>query len=126
MDSDNRPMFKPNTSQLQPYMERIIDVIGKMISEQPNYISISGHTASVQAGAASDLDFWNISSERANEVRKYMSRRLIDKAQVVKIIGKADREPFDTKDPYSIRNIRVGVTLLNDASVSAHQKSLPH
>jgi len=103
IDSDNRPMFKPNTSKLQPYMEKIIDVIGKMVSEQPNYISISGHTASVPAGVTNSIDFWKISSERSNEVRKYMTKRLIDKGQVVKIIGKADREPFDAKDPFSIR-----------------------
>lgn len=125
MDSDNRTMFKPNTSELQPYMERIINVIGKMVSAQPNYVSISGHTASVRAGAASGIDYWSISSERANEVRKYMTNKLIDKGQVVKIIGKADREPFDAKDPFSILNIRVGITLLNDASISAYQKSIP-
>ena len=123
MDSDNRPMFKPNTSELQPYMEKIINVIGKMIRNQPNYISISGHTARIKAGESSGVDFWTISSERANEVRKYMSKKLIDKGQVVKIVGKSDKEPFDPKDPYSVRNIRVGVTLLNKASVSAYQKS---
>ena len=126
MDSDNRPMFKTNTSELQPYMKKIIDVLGKIISEQPNYISISGHTASVPAGTKNDLDFWNISSERSNEVRKYMTKKLIDKDQVVKIIGKADMEPFDAKDPFSIRNIRVVITLLNNASVSTYQKALPY
>ncbi|MEM6339031.1 MAG: flagellar motor protein MotB [Pseudomonadota bacterium] len=126
MDSDNRPMFEPNTSRLQPYMERIINVIGKMVSSQPNYISISGHTASVKSAEASGIDFWSVSAERANEVRKYMGKKLIDKNQVVKILGKADREPFDAKDPYSIKNIRVGITLLNDASVSEFQKSSPN
>ena len=126
MDSDNRPMFEPNTSQLQPYMERIINVIGKMVSSQPNYISISGHTASVKSSEASGIDFWSVSAERANEVRKYMGKKLIDKNQVVKILGKADREPFDAKDPYSIKNIRVGITLLNNASVSEFQKSSPN
>ena len=126
MDSDNSPMFEPNTSQLQPYMERIINVIGKMVSSQPNYISISGHTASVKSPEASGIDLWNISAEQANKVRKYMGKKLIDKNQVVKILGKADREPFDAKDPYSIKNIRVGITLLNNASVSEFQKSSPN
>lgn len=126
MDSNNRPMFKPNTSELQPYMENIINVIGKMINLQPNYIAISGHTASVKKGESGNIDFWNISSSRANEVRKYMSNKLIDKNQVVKIIGKADKEPFDAKDPYSVKNMRIGITLLNQASISDYQKSLPN
>ena len=125
MDSDNRPMFKPNTADLQPYMEKIITIIAKMVSTQPNYISISGHTASVKAGSDSGIDFWNISADRANEVRKFMTQKLIDKGQVVKIIGLSDREPFDPKDPFGIKNIRVGITLLNEASITAYQKSVP-
>ena len=125
MDSDNRPMFKPNTADLQPYMEKIITIIAKMVSTQPNYISISGHTASVKAGSDTGIDFWNISADRANEVRKFMTQKLIDKGQVVKIIGLSDREPFDPKDPFGIKNIRVGITLLNEASITAYQKSVP-
>ncbi len=125
MDTDNRPMFKPNTAELQPYMEKIITVIGKMISTQPNYISISGHTATVKAGTSPGIDFWHISSERANEVRKFLTQKLIDKNQVVKILGISDREPFDPKDPYGVKNIRVGITLLNDSAITSYQKSVP-
>jgi chemotaxis protein MotB len=127
IDSDNRPMFKPNTSELQPYMEKIITVIGKVVANQPNYISISGHTASIKdSNLSNSLDFWKISVDRANEVRKFMVNQLIDKKQVIKIIGRADREPFDYKDPYSVRNIRVGITLLNEESISDYQKSSPN
>lgn len=126
MDSDNRPMFKPNTSELQPYMQKIITVIGKMVSTQPNYISISGHTASIKDVANDSFDYWNISSERANEVRKFMTSKLISPEQVVKIVGKADKEPFDAKDPYGVKNMRVGITLLNNDSLSYYQKSSPN
>ena len=127
VDSDNCPMFKPNTSELQPYMEKIITVIGKIVSNQPKYISISGHTASIKdSNLSNSLDFWKISSERANEVRKFMIKQLIDKKQVIKIIGRADREPFDYRDPYSVQNIRVGITLLNEESISDYQKSAPN
>jgi chemotaxis protein MotB len=128
IDSDNRPMFKPKTSELQPYMEKIISVIGKIVSNQPNYVSISGHTASIKDINLSNnaLDLWQISADRANEVRKFMVKKLIDKKQVVKIIGRADREPFDYKNPYGVQNIRVGITLLNENSISDYQKSVPN
>jgi chemotaxis protein MotB len=127
IDSDNRPMFKPNTSELEPYMEKIISVIGKIVSNQPNYVYISGHTSSIKDGNISNtLDLWKISSDRANEVRKFMVKKLVDKKQVVKIIGRADREPFDYKNPYSVQNIRVGITLLNEDSISDYQKSIPN
>jgi chemotaxis protein MotB len=127
IDSDNRPMFKPNTSELEPYMEKIISVIGKIVSTQPTYVYISGHTSSIKDGNISNtLDLWKISSDRANEVRKFMVKKLVDKKQVVKIIGRADREPFDYKNPYSVQNIRVGITLLNEDSISDYQKSIPN
>lgn len=125
MDSDNRPMFKPNTYELQPYMNKILTVIGKMIKDQPNYIAISGHTASVKNTSNAGIDYWSISSLRANEVRKYLTNDLIKPDQVVRIVGRADTEPFDAKDIYSTKNIRVGVTLLNNGSVSRFQQSAP-
>jgi chemotaxis protein MotB len=125
MDSDNRPMFKPNTYELQPYMNKILTVIGKMIKDQPNYIAISGHTASIKDVFKTDADYWTISSLRANEVRKFLTHDLIKQDQVVRIVGRADTEPFDIKDIYSSKNIRVGITLLNNGSVSRFQQSAP-
>lgn len=126
MDSDNRPMFKPNTAELQSYMEKILKVIGNMIKTQPNYISISGHTASIKNPAiAAGIDFWEVSSDRANEVRKYLSNNILSGNQIIKIIGRSDREPFDPKDPFGIKNIRVAITLLNDNSISSFEKSAP-
>lgn len=125
-DSDNRPMFKPNTAELQSYMKSILKVIGSIVKDQPNYISISGHTASLKNPAtASDVDFWQISSDRANEVRNFLTENSINDSQVVKIIGRSDREPFDSKDPYGVTNIRVAITLLNEKSVSSYEKSVP-
>jgi len=126
MDSDNRPIFKPNTAELQPYMKKIIDIIGRMIKDQPDYISVSGHAASIKdKSQSSGLDLWLLSTNRANEVRKYLTHDLINDKQVAKVIGKSDREPFDPKDPYGAKNIRVGITLLNDHSISEYQKALP-
>jgi chemotaxis protein MotB len=125
MDSDNRPMFKPNTSELQPYMRKILTVIGKLIKDQPNYISISGHTASVQNVGKNSFDYWNLSAQRANEVRKFLTTCLIKDDQVARIVGMANKEPFDYNNPYSPKNIRVGITLLNNRSISHFQQSAP-
>lgn len=125
MDSDNRPMFKPNTHELQPYMRKILTVIGKLIKDQPYYISISGHTASVLNESKTPFDYWNLSAERANEVRKFLTAGLIKNDQVVRIIGMANKEPFDYNNPYSPKNIRVGITLLNNWAVSNFQQSAP-
>jgi chemotaxis protein MotB len=127
MDSENRPMFKPDTYELQPYMNRILTIVGKMIKNQPNYIAITGHTASFVSKnpKLGSIDAWNISSQRANEVRKFLVTNVIDDYQVVKIVGMADREPLDLHDQYSTKNIRVSITLLSKASLSPFQQSSP-
>lgn len=125
MDSDNRPMFKPNTHELQPYMNKILTVVGKLLRNQPNYISISGHTASIK-NASQDNDYWGMSSLRANEVRKFLvTNNLLNNKQVVRIVGKADTEPFDIENIYGPKNIRVSITLLNNSSVSKFQQAAP-
>lgn len=126
MDSEDRPMFKPNTSELQPYMEKILNVIGKMIKNQPNYISVSGHTASLKdVSMGQSVDFWQLSSSRANQVRGFLTQKILTGNQVIKVIGRADREPFDPKDPYGVKNIRVGITLLNSNSITSYEKAAP-
>ncbi|MGV2432910.1 MAG UNVERIFIED_CONTAM: OmpA family protein [Rickettsiaceae bacterium] len=125
-DTNNRPMFKPDTSELAPYMVEILNAVGRMISGYPNYIAIAGHTASVQENDImnSSLDYWKLSALRANEVRKFLSPKLKEN-QVVRIIGKSNTEPIDPKDPFDSQNARISITLLSNTSVSKFQQSLP-
>lgn len=125
-DSNNRPMFRPNTAQLAPYMMDILDVVSRIISGYPNYVAISGHTASAKSNdiIAKDIDFFRLSALRANSVRKYLSDSLKD-GQVVRIVGKSDNEPLDPKEPFNSKNARISITLLSNTSISKYQQSLP-
>jgi len=125
-DTNNRPMFRPNTSQLAPYMIEILNAVGRMISAYPNYIAIAGHTAAVMQNdiSSSNIDYWGLSALRANEVRKFLSSTLKD-GQVIRIIGKSDTEPMDPRDPFNSQNARISITLLTDTSVSKYQQSVP-
>jgi chemotaxis protein MotB len=125
MDSDNRAMFKPGTDEIQPYMAKILSIVGSMIKNQPHYISISGHTASFKDPAlVGNTDYWRLSVLRADKVRLFLSN-IIKHDQVVRLLGKADKEPFNIKDPYGPKNIRIGITLLNNSSVDRSQQSAP-
>lgn len=125
MDSEDRAMFKPNTYELQPYMRKILTIIGDLIKNQPNYIAISGHTASPRPFDNAATDCWNLSSQRANEVRKFLASGLIKADQVIKILGVADKEPYDYRNPYSVKNIRIDITLLHKNSVNVSQQPAP-
>jgi len=123
-DTNNRPMFRPNTAELAPYMKQILNAVSGMISSYPNYISIAGHTASISNPDQNTFDYWQISSLRANEVRKFLSSSL-KPDQVVRIIGKADKEPMNSVDPFNSQNARITITLLSNGAVSKFQQSVP-
>jgi chemotaxis protein MotB len=124
MDSNDRPMFEPDTPYLQPYMQEIIKVIANVIRTQPNYISITGHTASVKENR-NKIDYWELSNARANAIRRFMSNGLIKEKQVIRLMGKADKEPFIPADPYDAKNMRIGIILLNNHSLESFQKAMP-
>lgn len=123
-DTNNRPMFKPNTAELAPYMKRILNAITGMISTYPNYIAIAGHTASIIDANQNDIDYWRLSALRANEVRKFLEPSL-KPGQIVRIVGKSDKEPMTTSDPFNSQNARITITLLTNGSVSKFQQSVP-
>lgn len=124
MDSDGRPMFKPGTDEMQPYMKKILIILADLIKSQPNYISISGHTAAVRDIAENNIDYWKLSVLRSNQTRIFLSK-LITKDQVIRLLGKADKDPFDARDKFGVKNIRTTITLLNNASIGKLQQSVP-
>ena len=122
MDSDNRPMFKPSTDILQPYMRQILTVVGKLIKVYPNYLAITGHTNSaINSGA----DMWWLSAARANQVRSFLTDGIIADKQVMSILGKADREPINPNNPADPKNIRISILLIDPDKVSSYQRATP-
>jgi chemotaxis protein MotB len=110
-DRDKLSMF-PSASAV-PY-ERgrdLMMMIGKVIAQVPNKISIAGHTDATPFTAGSRRDNWSLSTERANTSREYLVKAGVDENKVVRVSGLADREPF-TANPMDPRNRRISIVLL--------------
>jgi chemotaxis protein MotB len=123
-DANNRPMFKPNTTEIAPYMRDILNAVANMVKSYPNYVAISGHTASIPLDSQNTIDYWQLSALRANEIRKFLSHTL-KPDQIIRIIGKSDTEPMSYEDPFGSQNARITITLLRNGSVSKFQQSVP-
>jgi chemotaxis protein MotB len=120
LEKEKRPLFVPGTDNLQPYTKKALAIIAKFIRYMPNYISIDGHTASDINNK--DYDNWKLSADRANATRKFLEEsNSLDREQIIRIIGKADREPIDPKNPTALRNIRIAMVLLKN-SLLPYQK----
>ncbi len=127
-DEADKPMFKPGTDILQPHMQKILNLLGKIIKILPNYISISGHTRKEPAGSkipeATDQK-WVLSAMRANAVREFLINGHINSDQILRIVGKADLEPILPDEPEDIRNIRISIVLLKKSLLTQQKQSFP-
>lgn len=125
LDQQQKPMFVPGTSQLQDYTQVILTKIAKIIRFLPNYISIAGHTNSDRFTDIKQ-DNWELSSDRSNVTRRFLvDSKLIDYDQIVRVIGKADQEPFDLQHPESERNMRIEMMLIRQSILPLQKTSAP-
>ena len=125
MDYYGSPMFIPGSYEMTNIMKEILTMIASMIKIFPNPISIIGHTAKAKTSSDIASDLWALSALRANEARKFLIANSVNNDQMIKIIGVADTEPSNIKDPFNPQNIRIDIILLNNKSVNKQHKAFP-
>ncbi|NDB82423.1 MAG: motility protein MotB [Alphaproteobacteria bacterium] len=125
VDSLNRSVFKPGSSEIEPYMAKFLYIVSDIIKTVPNYISISGHTSVEADPEIKSQDQWTLSLQRSDTIRKFFEER-IKKDQVLRLIGRANTDPFDPNDPQSPKNSRIVIILLNTSSLGKMQNVLPN
>ncbi len=106
-------LFEHGKSEPSEDLKKILKHIVKLIYYVPNYVSIAGHTDSAPIkNKGANYGNWELSSDRAGAVRRFMINSGLDKDQIARIIGKAAVEPSIPENPRDIKNRRVGITLL--------------
>ncbi|MBL3284320.1 Motility protein B [Rickettsiales endosymbiont of Paramecium tredecaurelia] len=113
-DAAQRAVFQRGTDVVQPYMYSVISNIADLIKEYKYYIAVVGHTAT---GNGQD-DMWELSTGRANAVRKLLIEYGVDPKWFVKIVGSADRDAIQYE---GAGNIKADIILLNQNSLNKSQ-----
>ncbi len=111
VDQKNRPMFDSGKERLKPYAQVILREIGKVISEVPNKISITGHTDSRPYTGKKNYSNWELSSDRANAARRELVKNILDEERIIRVVGLADSEPFLPDDPDAPINRRISIVV---------------
>lgn len=70
---------------------------------------IDGHTDSRPMSGS--VDNWDLSSQRANAVRRLLMMGGVTQSQILEVRGKADKEPRVPGDPYHFSNRRVTIVM---------------
>jgi chemotaxis protein MotB len=115
MDKDKFSMFPSGSSIPFERSRELLRLVGRVISRLPNNITVTGHTDSNPFTAGSRRDNWSLSTERANRSRQELVIAGVEEKRVARVIGLADREPIDTKDPNAAQNRRISIVLLRQA-----------
>lgn len=127
VDQEGKPMFELGSAKPLPQAVRLLQLIGNVVKELPNKISIRGHTDSKPFGNKdAAYSNWELSADRANASRRVMLQGDIagrlSPERIENVQGKADREHLVQNDPESARNRRISIILLKQSLVPGVKK----
>jgi len=111
VDNKNRPMFDSGKARLKSYAQVILREIGKVISDVPYAISITGHTDSQPFAGKKNYSNWELSSDRANSARRELVGNVMDEEKISRVVGLADSEPFLPDQPDAPVNRRISIVV---------------
>lgn len=114
VDQVKTAMFPNGSSRMYKQMQDILVNIATAIKDLPNKIAIAGHTDGNQYTANALFTNWELSSERANATRRILNQNGVSDDRIQSVVGKADRELLDPKNPQNPQNRRITVTLLRE------------
>ncbi|WP_145482488.1 flagellar motor protein MotB [Yersinia rohdei] len=114
IDSQNRPMFKMGSAQVEPYMRDILRAIAPILNDIPNKISLSGHTDDLPyATGERGYSNWELSADRANASRRELLIGGLDEGKVLRVIGMASTMRLKEQAADDPVNRRISILVLN-------------
>ncbi len=115
IDSNNRPMFKTGSAQVEPYMSDILRAIAPILNDIPNKISLSGHTDDAPyAMGERGYSNWELSADRANASRRELIAGGLADGKVLRVVGMADTMNLkQAKGGSDAINRRISLVVLN-------------
>jgi chemotaxis protein MotB len=114
VDEQQRPMFASGSAVVQPYMHDLLHLIGEVLSEVPNRLTLEGHTdAAPFSGGERGYSNWELSADRANASRRELIAGGLPDDRVLRVQGLASSSLMDRKDPLNPVNRRISIIVMN-------------
>ena len=114
VDEQNRAMFDSGSAIVKPYMRELLQLIGGVLAEVPNRLTLEGHTDSQPFGGGDrGYSNWELSSDRANASRRELGAGGLPEERVLLVQGLASSVLFDPADPRNPVNRRISIIVMN-------------
>ena len=114
IDADNRPMFDSGSSIVKPYMRELLQLIGSVLGDVPNRLTLEGHTDAQPFGSGErGYSNWELSADRANSSRRELIAGGLPEVRVLRVQGLSSSRPMENTDPLSPTNRRISIIVMN-------------
>ena len=84
-DNGGIPMFQSGSGKPTAKMKQIMSVVGSVVSELENEISITGHTDATPFRARRNYSNWELSSDRAHAARRSLLETGMDPSRIKRV-----------------------------------------
>ena len=113
VDQEGLAMFPRGGAQMFEHTRKALGLVAKVIEKMPQDISITGHTDATKfAGGRTAYTNWELSADRANASRRVLIDVGLKPERLSRIVGAADKEPYDSENPANPSNRRIAIILL--------------
>jgi chemotaxis protein MotB len=115
VDSDSSPLFAVGSSNPTPLLMELLTSISGSLGTFQNDLKIVGHTDSLQYRQDNGYDNWNLSTDRANTIRRLLLSQGLVPSRLREVSGRADTDPLAPDNPSASQNRRISIVILTDA-----------
>jgi len=122
VDAERRPMFALGGASPTPRVRELMRRVATVLAGLPNEISIAGHTDALTY-RGQDRGNWELSSERANAVRRILAEAGLAESRVRSVTGNADRDLLMPGDPLNPANRRISIIVLRHTGANPTARS---
>ncbi|MFC7702579.1 flagellar motor protein MotB [Plastorhodobacter daqingensis] len=109
-DLDNAPLFQGESAEPTAVTEALSAMLVEVFALVRNRVAVTGHTRSYPIVMRSN-PAWDLSTERAQAMRRLLAGAGLDEARMQRVTGAADRHPV-LRNTMASRNNRLEVVLL--------------
>ena len=115
VDQDGRSMFPEGAKEPYDRTRRVVAKLAEAIRKLPYRLTITGHTSATRTPPRPGTSPFDLSSERANAIRRILQDEGVTATQFYMVAGRGDNQPLFPEDPYLAANRRVSITLMKEA-----------
>lgn len=109
VDKEGNSFFQSGAKEMTPSAKAIVSALAAEIGKLENPVVLEGHTDARPYSASGFYSNWDLSTDRANAARRFMTEHGLRAGQVSQLRGFADQHLRNPTDPLDFANRRVSI-----------------